>query len=109
MPTKFKIKQELINNSQFPNECRIIDEIIKSVPNDSQIMISNSMPIRDFDYFASITGKNITVYNNRGASGIDGITSTALGILEASNPAILIKDLVFIMFNGFAAKYSYLS
>lgn len=85
------VKNRLINNSDFPNECRIIEEVVKLIPNNSQIMISNSLPIRDFDYFAPITNKNIFVFNNRGASGIDGITSTALGIAAAKkNRTILI-------------------
>ena len=87
----FKVKNKLITNSKFPNECRVIDEIVHLFPDNSQLMISNSMPIRDFDYFASNTSKNITVYNNRGASGIDGITSTALGITEANKiPTVLL-------------------
>jgi 2-succinyl-5-enolpyruvyl-6-hydroxy-3-cyclohexene-1-carboxylate synthase len=82
--TALEVKNRLINNSKFPNECRIIDEIVQLLPDGSQLMISNSMPIRDFDYFASNISKNITVYNNRGASGIDGILSTALGIAKAN-------------------------
>jgi 2-succinyl-5-enolpyruvyl-6-hydroxy-3-cyclohexene-1-carboxylate synthase len=92
-----KIKQNLITNSSFPNECRIISEVISCLPNSSNLMISNSMPIRDFDYFTPLTGKNIVVHTNRGASGIDGIVSTALGIKKASGrPTLLLTgDLAF--------------
>jgi 2-succinyl-5-enolpyruvyl-6-hydroxy-3-cyclohexene-1-carboxylate synthase len=92
-----KLKTEIIDRSVFPNESRVINEIINTVPDSCQIMISNSMPVRDFDYFASSSKKNIIVYNNRGASGIDGITSTALGIAAAiKKPTVLITgDLAF--------------
>ncbi|MFO7446944.1 MAG: 2-succinyl-5-enolpyruvyl-6-hydroxy-3-cyclohexene-1-carboxylic-acid synthase [Ignavibacteriaceae bacterium] len=105
------IKRKLILKTGFPNESRVVDEILGMVPDNTRIMISNSMPIRDFDYFASKTSKHITVYNNRGASGIDGITSTALGIAaEDPKPTVLITgDLAFYYdLNGLlaAGKYS---
>jgi 2-succinyl-5-enolpyruvyl-6-hydroxy-3-cyclohexene-1-carboxylate synthase len=73
-------------------------------------MLSNSMPVRDFDYFASNTNKKIVIFNNRGASGIDGITSTALGIAAAGNkPTILITgDLAFYYdLNGLLSARNY--
>ncbi len=106
-----KIKRDIIDRSNFPNEARIINEVIKAVPDDSRIMLSNSMPVRDFDYFASTCDKKVILYNNRGASGIDGITSTALGIAAADGkPTVLITgDLAFYYdLNGLlgAKKYS---
>lgn len=90
-------KNKVINHSKFPNECRIIEELINVMPSKSQLMISNSMPIRDFDYFAPTTPKNIAIFNNRGASGIDGITSTALGlaVLEKKPTVLLTGDSAF--------------
>jgi len=60
-------------------------------------MISNSMPIRDLDYFVPAIEKKLRIHTNRGASGIDGINSTALGIAASSNsPVYLITgDLAF--------------
>jgi len=104
------IKSEIINESDSINEARIVNEIIINLPENSHIMISNSMPIRDFDYFAGNTNKNITIYNNRGASGIDGIISTALGIAADRNkPAFLITgDLAFYYdLNGLLAAKKY--
>ncbi len=80
-----KTKKEIIEKSNFANEPRTIIELLNALPEKSQIMISNSMPIRDFDYFATKTDKSFTIFNNRGASGIDGITSTALGITANNN------------------------
>ncbi|MGA7721326.1 MAG: 2-succinyl-5-enolpyruvyl-6-hydroxy-3-cyclohexene-1-carboxylic-acid synthase [Ignavibacteriaceae bacterium] len=105
-----KLKARIINNSDFPNESRIINEILLAIPNECQIMISNSMPVRDFDYFASLNEKEIIIYNNRGASGIDGITSTALGIVAANpKPTVLITgDLAFYYdLNGLLSAKNY--
>jgi 2-succinyl-5-enolpyruvyl-6-hydroxy-3-cyclohexene-1-carboxylate synthase len=60
-------------------------------------MLSNSLPVRDFDFFASRFRKNLRIFHNRGASGIDGILSTALGIASVkNNPTFLITgDIAF--------------
>jgi 2-succinyl-5-enolpyruvyl-6-hydroxy-3-cyclohexene-1-carboxylate synthase len=91
------LKSELVNSIPFPNELAITNELLKSIPSDSNIMIGNSLPIRDFDYFASKQDKDFKIFNNRGASGIDGIISTAFGIAAASNKPtfLLIGDLSF--------------
>jgi 2-succinyl-5-enolpyruvyl-6-hydroxy-3-cyclohexene-1-carboxylate synthase len=108
--TSALIKEEIINQSDFLNEARIITEIVNLLPENSQVMISNSMPIRDFDYFAGNTNKNIAIFNNRGASGIDGIISTALGIAaDSKKPSFLITgDLAFYYdLNGLLAAKKY--
>lgn len=78
-------KEKFISNSSFPFEGRICLEAINGLENNSNLMISNSLPIRDFDFFAPTLNKRIKIFTNRGASGIDGINSTALGIAKASS------------------------
>lgn len=92
-----EIKNNSLNDIEFPFEGRIINEILKVVPQNSNIMISNSLPVRDLDTFASKIEKEVNIFSNRGASGIDGITSTAAGIVSAkSDPTFLITgDLAF--------------
>jgi 2-succinyl-5-enolpyruvyl-6-hydroxy-3-cyclohexene-1-carboxylate synthase len=92
-----KLKHKIMFNSRSLNEIRIINEFLDAVPGNSSIMLSNSLPVRDFDYWASCSSKKINVFNNRGASGIDGIISTALGIASVKKePAFLITgDLAF--------------
>lgn len=85
------IKNEVFSISNKISETGIVLEIINSIPPNSNLMIGNSIPIRDLDFFSSALNKNINVFQNRGASGIDGITSTALGICSQSkNPTYLI-------------------
>jgi len=87
----------VIDKSNFIAEPKIINEFLDIIPNNSNIFISNSLPIRDFDFFASKRKKNFKIFVNRGASGIDGIISTASGIaIESKNPTfLLIGDLSF--------------
>jgi 2-succinyl-5-enolpyruvyl-6-hydroxy-3-cyclohexene-1-carboxylate synthase len=92
-----KLKRKFIDGAPFPSESGLINRLIELLPDGSNLMLSNSMPIRDFDNFASVNGKKINLYFNRGASGIDGIISTALGIAAGSKKttALLTGDLAF--------------
>lgn len=92
-----QLKNQFIKKIKFPFEARIVTELIESLPDKSNLMISNSLPIRDTDFFASSSSKQLNIFANRGASGIDGINSTALGIAKASKEKsyLLIGDLAF--------------
>ena len=92
-----QLKHKILFNSRFLNEIRIINEFLDSVPGNSSIMLSNSLPVRDFDYWASCSSKKLNIFNNRGASGIDGIISTALGIASVKKETafLITGDLAF--------------
>ncbi|MDC2815667.1 2-succinyl-5-enolpyruvyl-6-hydroxy-3-cyclohexene-1-carboxylic-acid synthase [Leuconostoc suionicum] len=61
------------------NEMNIITALDDAVPDDTHIFVANSMPIRDMDNF--FTGNHTQrIYANRGANGIDGVISSALGM-----------------------------
>lgn len=92
-----KLKREVIDTASFPNEVRIVNELIKNIPNGSNLMVSNSLPIRDLDLTVPLMQKKINIFHNRGASGIDGIISTALGIAQSSKRRtyLLTGDLAF--------------
>ena len=92
-----KIKLDSLQKVNLKIEQKIITEIISIVPSNTKIMISNSLPVRDFDNFVWKTKKGFKLFFNRGASGIDGMTSTALGIAVIEKPTVLITgDLSFI-------------
>lgn len=85
-----------IQDQQTLFEGRVFTELQKVVPEHATLFVGNSMPIRDLDTFFTINDKNIKVLGNRGANGIDGIVSTALGV-SSHNPhtILVIGDLSF--------------
>ena len=61
-------------------EGKVFREIQKHIPEQAILFAGNSMPVRDMDTFMPASHRNIKVMGNRGASGIDGVISTALGV-----------------------------
>ena len=78
-------------------EGAVLSTVARGAPDPATIMVSNSMPVRDLDRFGEPRGADLTVLGNRGASGIDGITSTALGAGSATDDplVIVLGDLAF--------------
>ncbi len=72
--------------------------LFSQLPSGSDLISGSSMPIRDVDTYFGKTVKDIKIFANRGANGIDGVVSTAFGIQEArKRPAwLLIGDLSFL-------------
>jgi 2-succinyl-5-enolpyruvyl-6-hydroxy-3-cyclohexene-1-carboxylate synthase len=61
------------------SEVSAITELAVAVPHAYSVFAGNSMPVRDIDSFWPSSSKALFFYGNRGASGIDGVVSTALG------------------------------
>ncbi|MFL8939198.1 2-succinyl-5-enolpyruvyl-6-hydroxy-3-cyclohexene-1-carboxylic-acid synthase [Rossellomorea oryzaecorticis] len=78
------------------NEGKAVKQLVEQLPEGASIFASNSMPIRDIDTFFFNNDKKISVHANRGANGIDGVVSTALGMSTGHTPLyLLIGDLAF--------------
>jgi len=76
----------------------------KSLPPETPIFIANSMPVRDAEFFWCPNHNKVIPFFNRGANGIDGTLSTALGIAYRNNKncVMLSGDLAFLHdTNGF--------
>ncbi len=81
---------------QIPfSDFKAFDTVLNSIPNESIMQVGNSSAIRYTQLFD--LNKSIKVFCNRGTSGIDGSTSTALGsAVVSSNQTIFITgDLSF--------------
>ncbi|MGB3533883.1 MAG: 2-succinyl-5-enolpyruvyl-6-hydroxy-3-cyclohexene-1-carboxylic-acid synthase [Microcoleaceae cyanobacterium] len=60
------------------------------LPSKTPIFIANSMPIRDLESFWMLNSHQIQPYFNRGANGIDGTLSTALGMAQNHQSSVLL-------------------
>jgi 2-succinyl-5-enolpyruvyl-6-hydroxy-3-cyclohexene-1-carboxylate synthase len=64
---------------------------------DATILASASMPMRDLEWYAPALPVPVPVMANRGANGIDGVVSTALGIAASGRRTFaLLGDLAFL-------------
>lgn len=77
-------------------EGKVFTELAQLLPDGATLFVGNSMPIRDTDTFFFTNDKQIRILANRGANGIDGVVSSALGASAVAEPLVLvIGDLSF--------------
>jgi len=80
-------------------EGRVFTELVNLLPDGTTLYAGNSMPVRDLDTFFWSTRERLHIMGNRGANGIDGVVSSALGASVAAGqnePTILVLgDLSF--------------
>ena len=74
---------------------KVFDYVLKSIPSNSMLQVSNSSAIRYTQLFD--IDSSINVFCNRGTSGIDGSTSTAIGAASVfkGNTVFITGDLSF--------------
>lgn len=75
------------------DEAAYVGTLLSKLTNEDALFVSNSMPIRDIDNL--LFDNEAEIYANRGANGIDGVVSTALGMAVHKNVTLLIGDLAF--------------
>jgi 2-succinyl-5-enolpyruvyl-6-hydroxy-3-cyclohexene-1-carboxylate synthase len=89
--------REAVDAMEEPFEGRAPVELASALPPGATLVVGNSMPVRDMDAFFPTVPRDVRVVGTRGASGIDGVVSTAVGAAAAgSGPvALVIGDLSF--------------
>ena len=90
-------------------ELGIFPQLAALLPEGAALLAGNSMPVRDMDSFLPGMDKTLRVLSNRGANGIDGVVSTALGVAAVAPPAALVVgDISFYHdMNGLLAAKRY--
>ena len=99
-------REQLDKVQEEPNlfEGRTIHMLQQIMSDEGQLLVANSMSIRDMDYFWATGRSQVMVYGNRGTNGIDGTVSTALGLSTNGKPTVILTgDLSFFHdLNGLA-------
>ncbi len=89
------------------SDFKVFDFICQNLPKNSQLQVSNSSAIRYLQLFD--LDKSIQVFCNRGTSGIDGSTSTAIGAASATDlPTILITGDISFLYDSNALWNNYI-
>ena len=86
-----------IVNVDWPFEGRVVSLLDEALGPDDRLFVGSSMPIRDVEWFYHPPGPGPEVLTNRGANGIDGTVSSALGAsLDGKRTVLLCGDLTFL-------------
>jgi 2-succinyl-5-enolpyruvyl-6-hydroxy-3-cyclohexene-1-carboxylate synthase len=88
-------------NEQFEGKAAwLLSQIL---PQETPLFIANSMPVRDVEFFWKPNNTGIRPYFNRGANGIDGTLSTALGIAHRNQSSVMLTGDLALLHdtNGF--------
>jgi len=91
-------------------EGKVFAELASHLPDGALLYAGNSMPVRDLDTFLPRSNRALHCLANRGANGIDGVVSSALGASAAAQgPVVLvIGDISFYHdLNGLLAAHKY--
>jgi 2-succinyl-5-enolpyruvyl-6-hydroxy-3-cyclohexene-1-carboxylate synthase len=80
--------------------------LARHLPPGTPVFVASSMPVRDAEYFWPATKQKHRLYFNRGANGIDGTLSTALGVAHGGLPTVLLTGDLALLHdsNGFLLK-----
>jgi 2-succinyl-5-enolpyruvyl-6-hydroxy-3-cyclohexene-1-carboxylate synthase len=72
--------------------------LAEHLPEGAAVAVASSMPVRDFEYFWPVNDRRRRLFFSRGANGIDGTLSTALGVAHGGEEAVtlLTGDLAFL-------------
>ncbi len=83
-----------------PTEPGIARTLVAALPEGTDLVVSSSMPVRDLEWFGG-RHPSVRVLANRGANGIDGVVSTAVGVALANRgidvaTVVLVGDVAFL-------------
>ena len=101
-----KKHQQYIDAVPF-SDFQVFSVLAKQLSGETQLQISNSSAIRYFQLFQ--LNSSVQVFCNRGTSGIDGSTSTAIGAaITTSKPTVLITGDISFLYDSNALWNNYI-
>ncbi|MEG4571455.1 2-succinyl-5-enolpyruvyl-6-hydroxy-3-cyclohexene-1-carboxylic-acid synthase [Microcoleus sp. N3A4] len=111
--TEIQVRQTIdqkisaINHIIEPKVSWLLSQIL---PPATPIFIANSMPVRDVEFFWKPNNLKIKPFVNRGANGIDGTLSTALGVAHRNQSSIFLTGDLTLLHdtNGFLMKNKFI-
>lgn len=93
-----KKAEVFFNDEKVFTEFHAVKKVMESLPKESILHLSNSMPVRYANYFTSLLPEHVEVFANRGTSGIDGVISTAVGHALSTKKivTVIVGDMAFL-------------
>lgn len=82
------VSQVLSRHSEV-TEPGVVVEALSLLADGGRLVVSSSMPVRDLEWYGPARD-GVTVLANRGANGIDGVVSTAVGVALDGEPTVAV-------------------
>ncbi|MFC6999274.1 2-succinyl-5-enolpyruvyl-6-hydroxy-3-cyclohexene-1-carboxylic-acid synthase [Rufibacter roseus] len=102
------ILEQFQKNSPF-SEFQACHTVLRNLPDNSLLHLANSMSVRYANLIGVADKENVEVFANRGTSGIDGSTSTAVGAaLSTDNLVTLLTGDMAFLYDRNALWHNYL-
>ena len=91
-----KAIDEVLAGIDDVTEPAVARTVIDSLPTGGSLVVASSMPVRDVEWYGA-NRRDVRVFANRGANGIDGTIATAIGVALSGSPTtLLIGDVAFL-------------
>ena len=92
------VDKELARPSATLSEAKAVRAVLDHLPDPCQLVIGNSLPIREVDAYVPQSSRALSVLCQRGANGIDGLISGAAGAasLRREPTVLLLGDVSFM-------------